>query len=217
MSGAPLLTLPFAYEREGPRFEGNAIRYPESLVRHFLKTYTKRGQRVFDPFAGLGTTLFVAEEMGRIPFGIEADEQRHAWSAGQLKHWQNLLHADAAKLPRLGLPKMDFCITSPPFMAKTHKWNPLHAGNPKHAGYDTYLRQMARIFAHVAARMRPGGLVVVQVDNIAPAASGRPYTPLVRDMGNALAKSMTQTDEIIVQWDKPRGDYTHTHCLVFKA
>ena len=66
----PFVTLPYALEREAPPFEGNDIKYPESLVRHFLGRCTKPGDKVFDPFAGLGTTLFVAEEMRRVPFGI---------------------------------------------------------------------------------------------------------------------------------------------------
>ena len=78
------ITLDYALERAPPPFEGNDIKYPEALVRRFLKEFTRPGDRVFDPFAGLGTTLFVAEEMRRIPFGVEQDERRHAWVAGQL-------------------------------------------------------------------------------------------------------------------------------------
>jgi hypothetical protein len=68
------------------------------LVRYFLQEFTKPGDKVFDPFAGLGTTLFVAEEMRRIPFGIEHDPRRHQWVAGQLKNWANLKYGDSAKL-----------------------------------------------------------------------------------------------------------------------
>ena len=111
------ITLPYALEREPPPFEGNDIKYPEVLVRYFLQEFTKPGDKVFDPFTGLGTTLFVAEEMRRIPFGIEHNARRHQWVAGQLKNWPNLKYGDSAKLSSYRLPRMDFSMTSPPSCA----------------------------------------------------------------------------------------------------
>lgn len=207
-----LVTLPFDLERSPPPFEKNDIKYPESLVRHFLGLYTRKGQRVFDPFAGLGTTLFVAEEMGRKAYGIEADAERHEWVAGQLENWMAVHRGDAARMDRLGLPKMDFCMTSPPFMPITDKWNPLFAGNPAHAGYDAYLRRMGFIFKKLSGVMKKGAMVVVQVDNI----EGRRFTPLVRDIGWAVSQSLQQVGEVTVLWQPKAPPYPKTTCLVFK-
>ena len=57
-------------------FQDDDVRYSESLVEHFLEQYTQKGDVVFDPFAGFGTTLFVAERMGRVPYGVEIDQDR---------------------------------------------------------------------------------------------------------------------------------------------
>jgi tRNA G10 N-methylase Trm11 len=208
-----LITLPFVHKHPAPSFEGQDICFPESLVRYFLKTCTRRGDKVFDPFAGLGTTLFTAEEMGRDPYGIEADSRRHAWVAGQLKGWQQLVHGDSAKLASYGFPRMDFCMTSPPYMPRHHRWNPLFAGNPRKAGYAFYLKQLETIFGEVAKILKPGSLVVVQADNL---HHGRIYTPLVRDMSVAVSKKLTLQGEIIVRWNPAKPDYAHTHCLLFK-
>jgi DNA modification methylase len=212
MKSTNFITLSYKLERAPPPFEGNAIKYPESLVRHFIQEYTRHGQKVFDPFAGLGTTMFVAEEMGRIPFGIEYDTRRYEWSAGQMQHWQNLLCGDSLKLSRMGLPKMDFCMTSPPFMPKGDKWNPLSWGDPAKAGYGIYLKQMQKIFAQLGEVMKRNARIVVHVDNI----PGRLYTPLVRDMSIAIEKSLTLENEIIVQWKNAPENYPLTHCLVFR-
>lgn len=212
MTAPTLLTIPFKLERNPPPFEGNDIKYPEELVRHFLKHYTKKGDKILDPFAGLGTTLFVAEEMGRIPYGIEADERKFEWSAGQLQHWQNVICADSADMDKFALPRMDFCMTSPPYMPKHHKWNPLFAGDPKKAGYNTYLRRMKTIFQKIAMQMKKNAYVVVQADNL----HGRVYTPLVRDLSLVIEPSLKLEDEIIVKWDNPKPDYPFTQCLVFK-
>jgi hypothetical protein len=206
-------SLPFALEREPPPFEGNDVKYPESLVRFFLTKLTFSGARVFDPFAGLGTTLFVAEEMHRIPFGVECDPRRFAWVAGQLACWPNLVCGDSRELASLGFPKMDFAMTSPPFMARNHRWNPLCAGNPAHAGYETYLAMLQRIFRQLAQVMKRNAHVVVHVDNL----PGRTYTPLVRDMGAAIDGILRLQTEMVIAWEGGPKNYRHTHCLVFKA
>lgn len=207
-----LITLPYKLERAAPPFETNAVKYPEALVRYFLKALTKIGDRVFDPFAGLGTTLFVAEAMRRVPYGIEADEQRHAWVAGQLQHWLQLVHGDSLRLAKLGLPPMDFCMTSPPFMRQSDRWNVLAGGDAKRTGYTAYLRDMRKVFAQVATVLKPRTRLVVQVDNL----PGRTFTPLVHDLQAAISHSFRQEGEVIVRWTGAPEDYTHTTCLIFR-
>lgn len=212
MTAFNFITLPYKIERAHPSFEEPGLQSPESLLRHFIGAYTKKGDRVFDPFAGLGTSLFVAEELGRIPFGIEADPNRRQWVAGQLEHWTHLVHGDAGRMKHYGLPKMDFCITAPPFMKKSDRWNPLYAGDPAKAGYDLYLKRMRFIFSQLPFVMKRGATVVVQADNL----PGRTYTPLVYDMIGLIGKSLRLDNEIIVAFDGGRDDYRHTHCLVFR-
>lgn len=213
MKDSFFITLPYALERPAPPFEDNGIVYPASLVRYFIKNYTKRGDKVFDPFAGLGTTLFVAEEMGRIPYGIESERARFEWTAGQLEKWQNIHHADAGSLANLKLPKMDFVMTSPPFMAADHTWNPLYSGNPKHRGYANYLKRLSHIFGGIAGVMKKGAVCVVQVDNI---RGPKVFTPLVHDMARMIGVSLKLSDEKIIRWNNGPADYPYTQCLIFK-
>lgn len=213
MSTSSFITLPLILERPLPPFEKDDIKYPESLVRHFLHLYTKQGDRVFDPFAGLGTTLFVAEEMGRVPYGIEHDERRRDWVAGQLGHPAHLVRGDSGDMPDFGFPTVDFAMTSPPYMPRHHRWNPLYGGDPSYAGYGVYLERMAHIFGRLRGLMRRRAVFVLQADNL----SGRDgYTPLVRDLGLAAERHFRLIDEVIVAWENARSDYRHTHCLIFK-
>src|SRR5690242_6141432 len=99
-----------------PEFRSQDVRYADELVSTFLQHYTKPGDVVLDPFAGYGTTLLVAEAMGRIPLGVELDEARAAYVRSLLRAPDALLHGDARHLADYALPPCDFSMTSPPFM-----------------------------------------------------------------------------------------------------
>lgn len=51
--------------------QGHSAVFPRQLPEWFIKLFTKPGDTVLDPFAGSGTTLFVAQEMRRKAIGIE--------------------------------------------------------------------------------------------------------------------------------------------------
>ncbi len=208
-----LQTLPWKLERDAPPFEGNDIKFPESLVRHIIKTHTKKNDKIFDPFAGMGTTLFVAEEMGRNYFGIEAEEQKHQWVAGQLEHWMHHINDDAARMDKYNLPKMDLILTSPPYMPNHHKYNPLYGGDPKYAGYDKYLRRMAFIFKKCTPLMKKNTPLILQLDNI---KSNKNFTPLISDIASSLSKDFILIDQVTILWKNPKPDYPFTQYLVFK-
>ena len=59
--------------------------FPEELAEWFIKLFTKEGDMVLDPFAGSGTTLFVAERMGRSAIGIEIMEDYYKMIKNQLE------------------------------------------------------------------------------------------------------------------------------------
>jgi tRNA G10 N-methylase Trm11 len=206
-----MITLPYSTDHNAPAAEDNSDQFQSSFAAHFIENYSKPNQKVFDPFLGFGTTAFAAEELNRTPYGIEADRTRFEWAAGQLEHWHNIKHGDARDMVDFALPKMDLCVTSPPFMPITDKWNPLYGGDHVHAGYDNYLKRLGEIFALTAAQMKRGAHVIVHCDNI----QTRRFTPLMRDISTEVSKHLRPENEIIVQWD---GDapQTHTHALIFK-
>ncbi len=213
MTAEKFIQIPWKLERDPPFFEGNDIKSPEEMFRYILKNHSKKGDKIFDPFAGLGTSLFITEEMGRVPFGIEFEPQKYEWVAGQLKNWTQMICDDAAKMDKYNLPKMDLVIACPPYMERHTKWNPLYGGDPKYAGYEKYLKHMGFIFGKVSTLMKKTTPLIIQLDNI---QNGKKFTPLIHDVINILNKNFIQTNEKIVQWNNPKPDYPFTTLLYFK-
>lgn len=186
---------------------------PRVTIRHFLKKHTKEGDKVFDPFSGLGSTLYVAESLGRIPFGIEADPKRFRWIQKNLSDPNRVVQGDSAQLAKYGFPKFDFAFTSPPYMPKHHQWNPLCPSDLEKRGYTNYLNQMKLIFKQVSSVMKRGSYVIIQADNL----TGKQYTPLAWDIASVVSEVMRFDGETVVAWQGSRkGEFGHSYCFTFK-
>jgi len=54
-----------------PEKTDHPCQFPEAMIERIVKSVTKRGDMVFDPFVGSGTSVIVAEKLGRIGVGTE--------------------------------------------------------------------------------------------------------------------------------------------------
>lgn len=189
------------------------VRYADELVAQFLKEYTKPGDLVFDPFAGFGTTLIVAETMGRRALGIEFDKPRADYIRTRLREKTAIIHGDSRRLSQLSLPPVDFLMTSPPFMARGDAEDPLQSYAVPGNGYESYLEGIGAIAAQLPAILKPGAAAVFEVSNLK-----RPngVTTLAWDMAAVLARHLTFEGETIVGWDHYGYGYDHSYCLVFR-
>ena len=71
-------TLPICNGSERIKKNGKKVhstQKPESLLHRVLLASTNKGDFVFDPFLGTGTTAVVAKKMGRNYFGIEKEKK----------------------------------------------------------------------------------------------------------------------------------------------
>jgi tRNA G10 N-methylase Trm11 len=209
------LSLEFSHPEELPAaFKQDDVRYPESLVEHFLQEYTRPGDTVLDPFAGYGTTLVVAERLGRIAFGVEINAQKAAYIQSRLAHPENLIHGDSRLLASLDLPLMDFSMTSPPYMNKDDIEDPFTGYQEKGSGYPAYLHTIRSIYGQLRKRMKPGGTVVLEVANLR--LTGR-VTTLAWDVAEEVSKVLNFEGEVVACWDRHGYGYDHSYCLVFTA
>ncbi|WP_457558751.1 DNA methyltransferase [Candidatus Harpocratesius sp.] len=106
--------------------------YPPALAAHFIEFFTKKGQWVFDPFMGIGSTAEACIITQRNCFGIELNPEYASYTKKRVNRLKNEFFSskcivqigDAKNSVKFwknaSLPLIDFLITSPPY------WNILH-------------------------------------------------------------------------------------------
>lgn len=210
-----VLSLARRVSRELPaEFADDDVRFSEALVEHLLGRFTVPGQYVLDPFAGYGTTLEVAERMGRVAFGLELNHARVAYARGNLSEPGRMLHGDARRLLEIGLPRFHFSLTSPPYMPRSeHPQDPLAAYTERGAGYRAYLTGLRDIYAQLKEVLLPSAVVVLEVSNI---KTEQEVTPLAWDVASELSTLLRYSGEVVVAWDTPSFGYDHSYCLIFE-
>jgi DNA modification methylase len=99
--------------------------YPLSLAKHFIEIYSKEGDTILDPFAGVGTSLDAANILKRNSLGVELNpEFIKLFNKGidikdgiQDFDYQRAIFRGSALNIGTFVPKnsVDFIITSPPY------------------------------------------------------------------------------------------------------
>lgn len=216
------LTLPYEKPTALPAEFGDDPRTPPSYVEHFLTRYTEPGDAVFDPFAGFGTTLEVAEELGREAYGVEYESDRVAFIEKRVAHPERVVHGSALSLPSLDLPQVECCFTSPPYMVAEMERNPFeNYTDDSETTYENYLADIESVFAAIGELVLPGGYVLVDISNMKFEGS---VTTLAWDVAEVIGTTFNFVGEVVVGWECEDNEdgtygygYDHSYCLVFEA
>jgi DNA modification methylase len=194
------------------RFRHENVRAADSLVEYCINTFSETGQVVFDPFAGYGTTLFIAEELGRLGYGVEFSKEKAKYIQGLLKHPERLIHGDSRNLKEYELPPIDLCLTSPPYTNRSDTENPFVDYRQKGFDYSSYLQEMGNIFSQVSQKMKPSGRLVIEASNL---KKNGEVTTLAWDIAREVSHNLHFEGETIIGWDEYGYGYNHSYCLVF--
>lgn len=198
------------------------VHFTRGLARTVIEALSLPGETVLDPFAGFGTTLEVAYELGRVAVGVELLPERVATIRARVPgavvvegdaRGLHALTADGA-LP-LAPRSVTLALTSPPYMtANDHPANPLTAYETDDGDYRTYLRTLAGIAAQLRSLLRPGGHLVLDVADIDHDGH---RTPLVDDVAAAVAGVLELVATVPVYWDTLPDDLVADRLLVFRC
>jgi len=187
--------------------------FTPQLVRELLERYSRPGDTVLDPFAGHGTTLWVAEELGRVPLGLEIQADRVEQSRRLLRNPEALIQADARQLRQLGLPPVDLVLTSPPYMTRSgHPQDPMSGYSGHGADYRSYLTEMTDVLLAASVLLKPGGRLVVNVADLVTAGES---TPIAADTAAILSERLAPVEEVLVEWPEAASDAARDVCLVY--
>ncbi|MFC4448220.1 DNA methyltransferase [Halorussus aquaticus] len=218
------LTLEHDRETDIPA-EYDDVRTPEAYVRHFLREFSESGDTVFDPFAGFGTTLTVAEELGRVPYGVEYEEDRVELVRDRIDRPENVRRASALDLDFDRFPAFDCCLTSPPYMERSMAVNPFrNYAAESESDYEAYLADLTDLFARLADHAAADATVLVDISNM---KHEERVTTLAWDVADAVSESLRFEGEVVVGWEGEEQTerdggtygygYDHSYCLVFRA
>ena len=216
------LTLAHEYETDLPAPYDGGVRTPPSYVEHFLREHSAAGDTVLDPFAGFGTTLVVAERLGREAWGVEFEPDRVEYVRGRVDHPERVVNGDALDLSSDDVPAFDCCLTSPPFMVEGMTENPFenYAGE---SDYATYLDDLETVFGRLAALAADDARLLVDVSNLKHEGD---VTTLAWDVADAAATHFRFDGEVVVGWEgdgraETEGSYgygyDHSYCLTFEV
>jgi DNA modification methylase len=207
---APLVLRARDTVTERPEGTSDDIHFTEALAASVIGYASRPGELVLDPFAGYGTTVAVADRMGRRAVGIELVPEHLEIARRRAGAEVRLILGDARELSRLVDEPVDLVLTSPPYMPATdHPQNPLTGYATDDGDYAVYLAELGAVFAQIATLLRPGGQLVVNVANVI----GRDgvVTPLASDVAGVIDEHVPLLGVTTLQWDEPPagldGDY----------
>lgn len=201
-------------------FTDSHVRFHQALPEKIIRTYTKKGAVVFDPFAGFGTTLLAAQKLKRVGIGIEYDQKKIPYIQSLIKPPHQIIYGNSLKLSSIKLPKIDLCFTSPPYMRYFDKENPL-SNYTREGNYKDYLAGIDKIYSQIKKLMKKGGYVVVEVSNTFDKKGKHPMTTLAWDVGKVISKHFfferdfihcDKNSRLSSKWDNEK----HSYCLVFR-
>lgn len=210
----------YMHENELPAGHSNEIRTPETLVEEFLKEYSNPGDRVLDIFAGYGTTLTVAEQLGRIPFGLEYDSERADYTKEQLEEPRNVYQGDVLELDPTLFPPCDCVFTSPPFMVQSDHRNPFQNYSGE-SSYQDYLDDLETAFTRLKPVLAPNAAIIVDIANMKYEGE---VTPLAWDAAKRISNVLHFEGETVITWEESTNEdrtgtfgygYDHSYCHVF--
>ena len=211
---APIVLRAADLVAERPEGTADDIHFTEALAESVIGYASEPGDLILDPFAGYGTTVVVAERMGRRGIGIELISEHLEIARQRLGGRGRLILGDARELARLVDEPVDLVLTSPPYMpAVNHPQNPLTGYVSDDGDYAVYLQELGAVFSQVGALLRPGGQLVVNVANVI--ATDGSVTPLASDLATVIDEQVPLMGVTTLEWDEPPAGLDSDYLLWF--
>ena len=230
-------------QKAGLNSEEHPATYSPTMMEGFINFFTKEGETVLDPFAGIGSTLVACDRTGRKGIGIELNKKY--CEIIKLRTKSKVINGNSKEIVKLlrkmKLKKVNFSISSPPYwdilnrstasFEKVRKVKNLDINYSEEAedigninAYDDFIDVLSEIYFGLYEFLEVGAYLVVIVKNLKK--EGKHY-PLAWDLAKKLQAKYELKDEKIWCQDKvglsPFGypfswtsNIVHHYCLIFR-
>ncbi len=194
--------------------------FPTELVRRLIKTYCKPGSKVIlDPFAGSGSTLVSARELGLASVGFEISPVFTKLAKQRLEQMvfassvpYKLYNADARNLSKHILPNsFDFPIISPPYWnilnqrrtadkKAVRNYGDLEKDLSQIDDYEDFLTELNKILVQVKKVLKPASYFILNVMDL---RKGDKFYCFHADIARKMVASGWEFDDIII-WNRAK-------------
>ena len=196
--------------------------YPAALCEKLIRTFSKEGASVLDPFNGIGSTLIAAHNLNRPATGIDLSEEFCNVARTRVGQDSNIRIINGDSLVELGNLEensFDLCVTSPPYWdilnmkrsadgKKTVNYSEKENDMGNIDDYDSFISNLGKLFAEVNRVLKQGAYCLVNVMDIRKKSE---FYPLHSDLATELKKHGFIFDDIII-WDRQQ-DYNNMRPL----
>jgi len=200
--------------------EDHPATFSPTMVEKFIKFFTKEGDKVLDPFAGIGSTLEACKRTNRVGYGIELNEKYYEDIKRRVPGFlDNIRNEDARHVKELFEgTTFNYSITSPPYwdvlnrstkdFRKNRAKEDLDVNYSNYdtdlgniEDYDAYLKEVAEIYFDIYDLLKPNSYITIIVKNVKK--EGTLY-PIAWDLAKKLREKYTLKDEKIWLQDEKR-------------
>ena len=169
--------------------------FPIALPARCIKLFTHKGELVLDPFAGVGTTLIAAQDLGRNAVGFDLKKEYVDFSNKRLSQKklqdntkQVVIHDDSLNIPEyLNEETISLCVTSPPYSNmlnrprlnkslrgdlrrnKHYKKVQQYSNDPRDLGTmepKKYAEELGKIYAKILPLLKPKAHCVINITDL---------------------------------------------------
>jgi len=192
--------------------------YPVKLCEKLLRTFSKKGSNVIDPFNGIGSTLVACKNLDYYGTGIELSKEYCEIARERIGNNSkiSIINGDAFKvIKEFEDESFDLCLTSPPYWnilnmrrsadkKKTINYSDMDADIGNIDDYNEFLNSLKVLFSDIYRILRHNSYCLINVMDI---RKKDVFYPLHSDLAERMKEIGFTYDDIII-WDR-QNDYNN--------
>lgn len=196
--------------------------YPVELCEKLLRTFSKKGSNVIDPFNGIGSTLVACKNLGWYGTGIDLSKEYCEISKERIGDSESIsiINGDSFRvIKKFEDESFDLCLTSPPYWdilnmrrsadkRETMTYSDMDDDIGNISDYDEFLDSLEVLFSDVYRILKHDSYCLINVMDIRKKSV---FYPLHSDLAERMKKIGFIYDDLII-WDR-QNDYNNMRPL----